>query len=77
MYPNKKALYINRPDGVVGYHVSLTPIRSWDRAPVWSLLFVLSPFASLFQFFRFLLSFFRSLLFLAPLKSLLLNTFRR
>jgi len=33
-----------RPDGVVGYHVSLTvqqlvPIRSWDRAPVWSFLF--------------------------------------
>ena len=26
----------NRPDGVVGYHVSLTPIRSWDRTPVWS-----------------------------------------
>ena len=29
----------NWPDGVVGYHVSLTPIRSWDRAPVWSFLF--------------------------------------
>ena len=30
---------MNWPDGVVGYHVSLTPIRSWDRAPVWSFLF--------------------------------------
>lgn len=35
----------NWPDGVVGYHVSLTvppktvPIRSWDRAPVWSNFF--------------------------------------
>ena len=29
----------HRPDGVVGYHVSLTPIRSWDRAPVWSIFF--------------------------------------
>ena len=28
--------FISWPDGVVGYHVSLTPIRSWDRAPVWS-----------------------------------------
>ena len=35
----------NRPDGVVGYHVSLTPIRSWDRAPVWSFVFFFfSPF---------------------------------
>jgi hypothetical protein len=28
----------NRPDGVVGYHVSLTRIRSPVRARVWSLL---------------------------------------
>ncbi len=29
---------MKRPDGVVGYHVSLTRIRSWDRTPVWSFI---------------------------------------
>ncbi|KAE8343430.1 hypothetical protein BDV24DRAFT_129217, partial [Aspergillus arachidicola] len=57
MILNKTTVFINRPDGVVGYHVSLTPIRSWDRAPVWSLLFVPSLFATLLLFCIFVFSF--------------------
>ena len=33
-----KGKITSRPDGVVGYHVSLTRIRSWDRTPVWSFI---------------------------------------
>ena len=43
----------NWPDGVVGYHVSLTPLRSWDWAPVWSLFFFFFSFLSFFFFFFF------------------------
>ena len=39
----------NRPDGVVGYHVSLTPIRSWDRAPVWSFIFFFPSYVTLMK----------------------------
>ena len=50
---------MNWPDGVVGYHVSLTPIRSWDRAPVWSFLFAHDfPWAFAYFFFFFFFFFF-------------------